>query len=200
VTVAVVDLFEVVEIDEDQDESAVAHRGVEPLGKQQPVRQPGEWVVVDLMRESALCLEQLPVQQPLRPQGDHLSRSDEQDHHHCGADQERTQLVTDENVEGEKACDPKEPGIGQDELRPVHVVLAAGGRRSRPAFQHRGQDHQWPERESDTAPQVAIFGPDGLQIRDHPVRGGDDHDAERQQEKVRPIGPIRAVDHRHERT
>ena len=83
----VVDLLEVVEIDEDQHESAVAHRLVEPLGEQQPVGQPGQRVVVDLMSESALCLVQPPVQQPLRAHGDHLSGGDEQDHHHRGADQ-----------------------------------------------------------------------------------------------------------------
>ena len=62
----IVDLLEVVEIDEDQHELAVAHRLVEPLREQQPVRQPGQRIVMDLVRQSALRLVEAASELPLR--------------------------------------------------------------------------------------------------------------------------------------
>ena len=55
-TEPVVDLLEVVEVDEDQHERALADRLVEPMGEQQPVGQPGQRIVVHLMGEAVLRL------------------------------------------------------------------------------------------------------------------------------------------------
>ena len=74
----VVDLFEVVEVDEDQHERADGDRLIEPLGEEQPVGQLRQRVVVYLMRESVLHVVQALGQLPLRTHGDHLPNGDQQ--------------------------------------------------------------------------------------------------------------------------
>ena len=115
----VVDLLEVVEVDEDQHEPAVAHRLVEPLREQQPVGQPGQRVVVHLVSEAALRSSTSSRSAPLRTYGDHLSGGDEEDHHHRCADQNRVQLATDQYVERQQHRDSEKTDIWQHELRPV---------------------------------------------------------------------------------
>ncbi len=121
----VVDLLEIVDIDVDQHKFTVPHRILEPLREQDPVGQSGQWVVVDLMSESALHLIQPLGQQPLRANRDHLPGRGEENHQHRRGDQDRVQLVAKRYVEGEQHRDAEEATVGQDQLRPVHSVFVA---------------------------------------------------------------------------
>ncbi len=80
----VVDLFEIVEVDEDQHERADGDRLIEPLGEEQPVGQRRQRVVVYLMCESVLHVVQALGQLPLGTHGDHLPNGDQHDQHDRG--------------------------------------------------------------------------------------------------------------------
>ena len=105
---SVVDLLEVVEVDEDQYEHAVAHRFVEAAGEQQPVGQSRQRVVQHLVGEFALGVVEPPGHQPLRIHRDDLPGSDEDHHQHDHGDNHRTQQVSPHDMDRQQQRDTEE--------------------------------------------------------------------------------------------
>jgi hypothetical protein len=202
----VVDLFEIVEVDEDQHEWADADRLIEALGEEQPVGQLRQRVVVYLMREPALHVVQALGQLSMRTDGDHLSNRDEQHQHNRAAELNPVESLSDVEVEAVQHRHSEEPDIGQRELHPFDGVASALGRRLPRQVQHRVGDQELAENEPDASPELTALQADGSQVDDHPVRRRDHHHSAGQQEVIRPISAVASVrdrgqrrgDHHHE--
>ncbi len=85
---SVVDLFEVVDVDEYQDERPIAYRLVEPLRQQQSVGQVGQRVMMGLVCESTLGIDELFGQHPLYPHRDQVTGRDKQRQRQIGRREE----------------------------------------------------------------------------------------------------------------
>ena len=152
----VVDLFEIVEVDEDQHERADGDRLIEPLGEEQPVGQLRQRVVVYLMCESVLHVVQALGQLPLRTDGDHLSNRDQHHQHNRAGELNAVEPLSDVEVEAVQHRHSEEPDVGQRELHPFDGVASAPGSRLPRQVEHRVGDQELAENESDASPELAV--------------------------------------------
>ncbi len=201
VTEPVVDVLEVVEVDEDQHERAVAHGPFEPLPEQPPVGQTRQGVVQHLMGQSALRVDEPACQQPLLTHGNDLPGGHQHDHRDRDSDHHRPQHIAGQHMERQQQRDAEEPRVRQHQLRPVDQSRPRRLRRGRFPVPCRQCDEQRPERETEIAPDHRAVEADRVEVRDHPVGRGDQHDAAAQLQIVHPegvLGPVHHSGHRRD--
>ncbi len=114
---SVVDLFEVVDVDEYQDERPIADRFVEPLRQQESVGQVGQRVVMGLVRESALGIDELFGQHSLYPHRHQVAGSDKQRQRQIGRREEHVDSPPpDDHLEREERRAAHESDVGKGQL------------------------------------------------------------------------------------
>lgn len=173
VTVSIVDLLEVVEVDEDQHEVPVPGRPLEPLGEQDPVGQTGQRIM-------AHRPVQPTGQRPLGTRHQNLTNGHQENHEHGPVRGEQSQGSAGHDVECEQHRRAEEAGVGQDQPHPVGAAVGevAVGVALRGAQQRVG-DHPLPGDETDTAPQGAAVDTDELEVHPDAIRRGDRDDVDR---------------------